>query len=325
MIKDKLIILAGPTASGKTAVSVDLAKRIGGEIISADSMQIYRGMDIGTAKITADEMQGIKHYLINVSDPKEDFNIVKFQNMVKCSIEEIKKNGHIPILVGGTGFYIQSVIYDINFDKEDDNGSIRKVLEEEYDKMGADFMYEKLKKIDSISAENIHKNNKKRIIRAIEYFLINNALISEHNELQRKKTSPYDFRFFVLNPKRDILYDRINKRVDKMVEKGLVDEVKSLIESGLSIDNISMQGIGYKEIVEYLEGNIPLDKAVENIKQNTRHMAKRQVTWFKRERDVIYIDPFEFENNEKIVDYMVEKIGIKNNYGKIVMERKNNE
>ncbi len=325
MTKDKLIILAGPTASGKTAVSVDLAKRIGGEIISADSMQIYRGMDIGTAKITADEMQGVKHYLINVSDPKEDFNIVKFQNMVKCSIEEIKKNGHIPILVGGTGFYIQSIIYDINFDKEDDNGSIRKVLEEEYDKMGADFMYEKLKKIDSISAENIHKNNKKRIIRAIEYFLINNALISEHNELQRKKTSPYDFRFFVLNPKRDILYDRINKRVDKMVEKGLVDEVKSLIESGLSIDNISMQGIGYKEIVEYLEGNIPLDKAVENIKQNTRHMAKRQITWFKRERDVIYIDPFEFENNEKIVDYMVEKIGIKNNYGKIVMERKNNE
>ena len=325
MTKDKLIILAGPTASGKTAVSVDLAKRIGGEIISADSMQIYRGMDIGTAKITSDEMQGVKHYLINVSDPKEDFNIVKFQNMVKCSIEEIKKNGHIPILVGGTGFYIQSIIYDIKFDKEDDNGSIRKVLEEEYDKMGADFMYEKLKKIDSISAENIHKNNKKRIIRAIEYFLINNALISEHNELQRKKTSPYDFRFFVLNPRRDILYDRINKRVDKMVEKGLVDEVKSLIESGLSIDNISMQGIGYKEIVEYLEGNIPLDKAVENIKQNTRHMAKRQVTWFKRERDVIYIDPFEFENNEKIVDYMVEKIGIKNNYGKIVMERKNNE
>ena len=325
MTKDKLIILAGPTASGKTAVSVDLAKRIGGEIISADSMQIYRGMDIGTAKITSDEMQGVKHYLINVSDPKEDFNIVKFQNMVKCSIEEIKKNGHIPILVGGTGFYIQSIIYDINFDKEDDNGSIRKVLEEEYDKMGADFMYEKLKKIDSISADNIHKNNKKRIIRAIEYFLINNALISEHNELQRKKTSPYDFKFFVLNPKRDILYDRINKRVDKMVEKGLVDEVKSLIESGLSIDNISMQGIGYKELVEYLEGNIPLDKAVENIKQNTRHMAKRQVTWFKRERDVIYIDPFEFENNEKIVDYMVEKIGIKNNYGKIVMERKNNE
>ena len=236
--------------------------------------------------------------------------------MVKYSIEEIKRNGHIPILVGGTGFYIQSVIYDIDFDTQDDNGDIRKALEEEYDKMGADFMYEKLKKIDSVSAENIHKNNKKRIIRAIEYFLINNALISEHNESQRKKDSPYDFRFFVLNPPRDILYDRINQRVDKMVEEGLVREVKDLKNAGLSIENISMQGIGYKEILEYLDGEITLDEAVDNIKQNTRHMAKRQVTWFKREKDVIYINPFEFENNEKIVDYMVEKID---------MERKDNE
>ena len=316
MTKDKLIILAGPTASGKTSVSIDLAKRIGGEIISADSMQVYRGMDVGTAKIKADEMQGVKHYLINVLDPTEDFNIVKFQDMVKYSIEEIKRNGHIPILVGGTGFYIQSVIYDIDFDTQDDNGDIRKALEEEYDKMGADFMYEKLKKIDSVSAENIHKNNKKRIIRAIEYFLINNALISAHNESQRKKDSPYDFRFFVLNPPRDILYDRINQRVDKMVEEGLVEEVKSLKNAGLSIENISMQGIGYKEILEYLDGEITLDEAIDNIKQNTRHMAKRQVTWFKREKDVIYVNPFEFENNEKIVDYMVEKID---------MERKDNE
>ena len=316
MTKDKLIILAGPTASGKTSVSIDLAKRIGGEIVSADSMQVYRGMDVGTAKIKADEMQGVKHYLMNVLDPTEDFNIVKFQNMVKYSIEEIKRNGHIPILVGGTGFYIQSVIYDIDFDTQDDNGDIRKALEEEYDKMGADFMYEKLKKIDSVSAENIHKNNKKRIIRAIEYFLINNALISAHNESQRQKDSPYDFRFFVLNPPRDILYDRINQRVDKMVDEGLVEEVKDLKNAGLSIENISMQGIGYKEILEYLDGEITLDEAIDNIKQNTRHMAKRQVTWFKREKDVIYINPFEFENNEKIVDYMVEKID---------MERKNNE
>ena len=316
MTKDKLIILAGPTASGKTSVSIDLAKRIGGEIVSADSMQVYRGMDVGTAKIKADEMQGVKHYLINVLDPTEDFNIVKFQDMVKYSIEEIRQNGHIPILVGGTGFYIQSVIYDIDFDKQDDNGDIRKALEEEYDKMGADFMYEKLKKIDSVSAENIHKNNKKRIIRAIEYFLINNALISAHNESQRKKDSPYDFRFFVLNPPRDILYDRINQRVDKMVEEGLVEEVKGLKNAGLSSANISMQGIGYKEILEYLNGVATLEEAIDNIKQNTRHMAKRQVTWFKREKDVIYINPFEFENNEKIVDYMVEKID---------MERKDNE
>lgn len=310
MTKNKLIILAGPTASGKTSVSIDLAKRLGGEIISADSMQVYKYMDVGTAKISVEEMQGVKHHLIDVLDPKEDFNIVKFQNMVKCSIEEIVKNGHIPILVGGTGFYIQSIIYDIDFNTEDDNSSVRKKLEEEYDTLGADFMYEKLKKIDSVSAGIIHKNNKKRIIRAIEFFLINNEPISSHNEVQRKKNSPYDYRFFVLNPPRDILYERINQRVDIMVGKGLVDEVKSLKERGLSKANISMQGIGYKEILEYLEGDISLETAIENIKQNTRHMAKRQVTWFKREKDVIYVDPFLFESNEKIVDYMIEKINL---------------
>lgn len=308
MTKNKLIILAGPTASGKTSVSIDLAKRLGGEIISADSMQVYKYMDVGTAKISVEEMQGVKHHLIDVLDPKEDFNIVKFQNMVKCSIEEIVKNGHIPILVGGTGFYIQSVIYDIDFNNEDDNSSVRKKLEEEYDAFGADFMHEKLKKIDIVSAQTIHKNNKKRIIRAIEYFLINNEPISSHNEVQREKKSPYDYRFFVLNPPRDILYERINKRVDIMVENGLVDEVKKLREMGLSTANISMQGIGYKEIIEYLDGEVSLETAIENIKQNTRHMAKRQVTWFKREKDVIYVDPFSFEGNEKIVDYMIEKI-----------------
>lgn len=308
MTKNKLIILAGPTASGKTSVSIDLAKRLGGEIISADSMQVYKYMDVGTAKISVEEMQGVKHHLIDVLDPKEDFNIVKFQNMVKCSIEEIVKNGHIPILVGGTGFYIQSVIYDIDFNNEDDNSSVRKKLEEEYDAFGADFMHEKLKKIDIVSAQTIHKNNKKRIIRAIEYFLINNEPISSHNEVQREKKSPYDYRFFVLNPPRDILYERINQRVDIMVGKGLVDEVKSLKERGLSKTNISMQGIGYKEILEYLEGDTSIETAIENIKQNTRHMAKRQVTWFKREKNVIYVDPFSFESNDKIVDYMIEKI-----------------
>ena len=308
MTKNKLIILAGPTASGKTSVSIDLAKRLGGEIISADSMQVYKYMDVGTAKISVEEMQGVKHHLIDVLDPKEDFNIVKFQNMVKCSIEEIVKNGHIPILVGGTGFYIQSVIYDIDFNNEDDNSSVRKKLEEEYDAFGADFMHEKLKKIDIVSAQTIHKNNKKRIIRAIEYFLMNNEPISSHNEVQREKKSPYDYRFFVLNPPRDILYERINKRVDIMVENGLVDEVKKLREKGLSTENISMQGIGYKEIIEYLDGEVSLETAIENIKQNTRHMAKRQVTWFKREKDVIYVDPFSFESNDKIVDYMIEKI-----------------
>ena len=308
MTKEKLIILAGPTASGKTSVSIDLAKRMNGEIISADSMQVYKYMDVGTAKISGGEMCGIKHHLIDVLDPKEDFNIVKFQNMVKIAIKEITKRGHLPIIVGGTGFYIQSIIYDIDFDNEEDNTSIREEIEREYESLGADYMYERLKKIDSISAQNIHKNNKKRIIRAIEYFIINNAPISSHNETQRNKISPYDFRFFVLNPPRDILYERINQRVDIMVEKGLLKEVKSLKQMGLSKHNISMQGIGYKEIIEYLEGDVSLETAIENIKQNTRHMAKRQVTWFKREKDVIYIDPYSFENNEKIVDYMIEKI-----------------
>ena len=308
MTKEKLIILAGPTASGKTSVSIDLAKRMNGEIISADSMQVYKYMDVGTAKISRGEMCGIKHHLIDVLDPKEDFNIVKFQNMVKIAIKEITKRGHLPIIVGGTGFYIQSIIYDIDFDNEEDSTSIREELEREYESLGADYMYERLKKIDSISAQNIHKNNKKRIIRAIEYFIINNAPISSHNETQRNKISPYDFRFFVLNPPRDILYERINQRVDIMVEKGLLKEVKSLKQMGLSKHNISMQGIGYKEIIEYLEGDVSLETAIENIKQNTRHMAKRQVTWFKREKDVIYIDPYSFENNEKIVDYMIEKI-----------------
>ena len=308
MTKKKLIIISGPTASGKTSVSIELAKKIKGEIISADSMQVYRYMDVGTAKIKPEEMGGIKHYLIDVLHPGEDFNIVKFQEMVKAAIDEIYLRGCTPILVGGTGFYIQSILYDINFNEENSGTEIRKKLEKEYDTMGADFMYEKLKKIDAISADNIHKNNKKRIIRAIEYFMINNAPISQHNEIQRKKESPYDFRFFVLNPRRELLYKRINERVEKMISEGLLKEVMELKEMGLSKDYISMQGIGYKEILEHLNSDISLQEAVDKIKQNTRHMAKRQVTWFKREKNVINIDPEEFENNEKIVTYMIERI-----------------
>lgn len=308
MTKKKLIIISGPTASGKTSVSIELAKKIKGEIISADSMQVYRYMDVGTAKIKPEEMGGIKHYLIDVLHPGEDFNIVKFQEMVKAAMDEIYLRGYTPILVGGTGFYIQSILYDINFNEENSGTEIRKKLEKEYDTMGADFMYEKLKKIDAISADNIHKNNKKRIIRAIEYFMINNAPISQHNEIQRKKESPYDFRFFVLNPRRELLYKRINERVEKMISEGLLKEVIELKEMGLSKDYISMQGIGYKEILEHLNSDISLQEAVDKIKQNTRHMAKRQVTWFKREKNVINIDPEEFENNEKIVTYMIERI-----------------
>ena len=308
MIKKKLIIIAGPTASGKTAISIDLAKKIKGEIISADSMQVYKYMNVGTAKIKPDDMQGIKHYLIDVLHPKEDFNIVRFQGMVKSAMNEIYSRDKVPILVGGTGFYIQSILYDIDFNEEEDNSAIRESLEKEYDSMGADFMYEKLKKIDEVSAINIHRNNKKRIIRALEYFTVNNSPISLHNEEQRMKKSPYDFTFFVLSPKREILYQRINNRVDGMIKEGLVKEVISLKEMGLSKDYISMQGIGYKEILMYLDGDISLNEAVDKIKLNTRHMAKRQVTWFKRENNIIIIDPDKFENNEKTVEYMIERI-----------------
>ena len=308
MTKGKLIIIAGPTASGKTSVSIELAKKINGEIISADSMQVYKYMDVGTAKIKPEDMQGIKHHLIDVLNPEDEFNIVKFQEMVKSAVAEINSRNKIPILAGGTGFYIQSVLYDIDFNKEEDNRKLRESLEKEYDSMGADFMYEKLKKADEISALNIHKNNKKRIVRALEYFMVNNAPISLHNEEQSKKKSPYDFTFFVLNPERKILYQRINERVDGMMDEGLVNEVISLKERGLSKDYISMQGIGYKEILEYLNGDILLSEAVDKIKKNTRHMAKRQVTWFKREKDIININPDEFENNEKIAEYMLERI-----------------
>ena len=197
MTKGKLIIIAGPTASGKTSVSIELAKKINGEIISADSMQVYKYMDVGTAKIKPEDMQGIKHHLIDVLNPEDEFNIVKFQEMVKSAVAEINSRNKIPILAGGTGFYIQSVLYDIDFNKEEDNRKLRESLEKEYDSMGADFMYEKLKKADEISALNIHKNNKKRIVRALEYFMVNNAPISLHNEEQSKKKSPYDFTFFV--------------------------------------------------------------------------------------------------------------------------------
>ncbi|MCR4611633.1 MAG: tRNA (adenosine(37)-N6)-dimethylallyltransferase MiaA [Lachnospiraceae bacterium] len=303
---DKLIILTGPTAVGKSDLSISLAKRIGGEIISADSIQVYKGLDIGSAKITKKEMHGVNHYLIDVLDPKEDFNIYIFKEMAKEAIDKIYSNGKIPIIVGGTGFYIQSVIYDIDFEKED-NSTIRKELEEIADKKGSEYLHNKLKEIDETSAMKIHPNNIKRIIRAIEFYKLNNRPISEHNETERDKEPVYDVNYFVLNDKRELLYERINKRVDIMIEQGLVDEVKNLMEQGIDESYNSMQGIGYKEIVSYLNGKISLEQAVEDIKKNTRHFAKRQLTWFRREKDVKWIEKYEFNyDNERILSYMTE-------------------
>ena len=305
MCKKPLIILTGPTAVGKSAASIGLAKAIGGEIISADSMQVYKYMDIGSAKISVDEMSGVPHYLVDVLDPKDEFNVVRFQQMAKEAMAKIYENGHIPIVVGGTGFYIQALLYDIDFTSEDDDKTYRNELEKLACEKGAEYLHDMLRKVDPKSAEDIHANNTKRVIRALEYYHETGEKISEHNEKERQKDSPYNSAYFVLNDDRTLLYERIDKRVDKMVSEGLVEEVRKLKDMGLDLSYISMQGLGYKEILNYLNGDITLDDAIYILKRDTRHFAKRQLTWFKRERDVIWLNKNEFDHDEdKIMEYM---------------------
>lgn len=305
MSKKPLIILTGPTAAGKTKLSIALAKAVNGEIISADSMQVYRHMDIGSAKIRPEEMQGIKHYLVDILEPTQDFNIVMFQKYAKQAIEEIYEKGKVPIMVGGTGFYIQSVLYDIDFNESDENNELRTELEKIAKEKGADYLHQMLKDCDPKSAEAIHANNVKRVIRAIEFYRQTGRRISEHNETEREKMSAYDSHYFVLTDKRERLYANIDRRVDLMLEEGLVDEVKELLAMGCKRDSTAMQGLGYKEIIAYLESEISLEEAVYIIKRDTRHFAKRQLTWFRREKDVIWIekDKFAYDDN-KMLAYM---------------------
>ena len=306
MCKKPLIILTGPTAVGKTAASIGLAKAIGGEIISADSMQVYKHMDIGSAKITKEEMDGVPHYLVDVLDPKEEFNVVRFQKMAKEAMDKIYANGHIPIVVGGTGFYIQALLYDIDFTKEEDDKTYRCELEKLAKEKGASYLHDMLKEVDYKSAEDIHENNVKRVIRALEYFHETGEKMSLHNENERQKESPYNSAYFVLNDDRSYLYERIDKRVDKMITTGLVDEVKALKDMGLTKDMVSMQGLGYKEILDYLDGKLSLEDAVYILKRDTRHFAKRQLTWFRREKDVIWVDKDKFDRNEdKIKEFII--------------------
>lgn len=286
----KLVVLTGPTAVGKTNISIELAKKINGEIISADSIQVYKYMDIGSAKITKQEMQGVKHYLIDVLEPDEDFNVHVFQKMTKECMDEIYAKGKIPIIVGGTGFYIQSVLYDIHFDETDDKHEYRHYLEQLAKEKGNRYIHDMLRAVDPKSADSIHFNNIKRVIRALEYNHDTGKLISEHNEEQHENKSPYNFTYFVLNDDRERLYSRINLRVDQMMNAGLIDEVKKLLSMGYDTSLVSMQGIGYKEIAEYIHGRLTLDEAVELIKKNTRHFAKRQLTWFRREKEVTMIN-----------------------------------
>lgn len=305
-MKRPLIILTGPTAVGKTKTSIGLAKAIGGEIISADSMQVYKHMNIGSAKIKPEEMDGIPHYLVDVLEPDDEFNVARFQQMAKDAMEQIHSNGHIPIVVGGTGFYIQALLYDIDFSQGEEDTQFRTEMETFVKTYGAEALHNKLREVDPKSADDIHANNVKRVIRALEYYHQTGKKISQHNEEEKQKESPYEFRYFVLNDIRDSLYHRIELRVDKMMEEGLVREVEALRDKGYTKTMVSMQGLGYKEIFDYLEGNLSLEEAVYTIKRDTRHFAKRQITWFKRERDVIWINKNEFDYDEtKILEAML--------------------
>ncbi|MCU6695857.1 tRNA (adenosine(37)-N6)-dimethylallyltransferase MiaA [Laedolimicola ammoniilytica] len=305
-MKKPLVILTGPTAAGKTKLSINLAKAINGEIVSADSMQVYRRMDIGSAKIRPAEMQGVPHHLIDVLDPKEDFNVVLFQKMAKTAMEDIWTRGHIPILTGGTGFYIQALLYDIDFTENEENVRVRAKLETQAIEEGPEALHARLATVDPKAAEEIHANNVKRVIRALEYYELTGERISDHNEEQREKTSPYNFAYFVLNDDREKLYARIDQRVDEMMKDGLVEEVQSLKNEGCKRGMVSMQGLGYKEILDYLDGVIPLEEAVRILKRDTRHFAKRQLTWFRRERDVIWAEKPEYGyDEEKILAFML--------------------
>lgn len=289
-----LIVIAGPTASGKTSLSIELAKKVNGEIISADSMQIYKYMDIGTAKIKEEEKEGIKHFLVDELYPDEEFNINIFQKMAKEAIDEIISKGKIPIIVGGTGFYIQSVVYDIEFEDTNKDEQYREELESIAKNKGNKELHNMLEKVDKDSAKKIHENNVKRVIRALEFYKQTGLPISKHNEEEKNKETPYNLLFYVLNMDRDVLYDRIDRRVDIMINEGLVDEVKKLIDMGYSKDLVSMKGLGYKEIIGYLDGCYDLDRAIYILKRDTRHFAKRQLTWFKREKDVIWLNSTSF-------------------------------
>ena len=306
MSKIPVIVIAGPTGVGKTATSIEIAKKLNTEIISADSMQVYKYMDIGSAKIRQEEMDGVPHYLVDVLDPADEFHIVKFQEMAKEAMEKIYANGHIPILVGGTGFYIQAIVKDIDFTENEENTEVRAKWEQYAKDHGADALHAELEKIDPKSAESIPAGNVKRVVRALEFYELSGKRISDHNEEQKAKGSPYNFAYFVLNDHRNLLYDRIEKRIDEMLTEGLVEEVQGLKDRGFTKNMVSMQGLGYKEILDYLDGSLTLEEAVYILKRDTRHFAKRQLTWFRREPEVSWINKYEYDyNDEMILDAML--------------------
>ncbi|NLX64917.1 MAG: tRNA (adenosine(37)-N6)-dimethylallyltransferase MiaA [Clostridiaceae bacterium] len=287
---DKVVVIAGPTASGKTDLAVELALKLNGEVISADSMQIYRGMDIGTAKPTMEERRGIPHHLIDIVDPDEEYSVAQFKEDALACIKDIIKRGKTPIVAGGTGLYINSLVYNITFSETISDWEYRERMKKLSEEQGPQVLYEYLKKVDPKSAEIIHPNNIKRVIRALEVYETTGIPISEHKEASRKNPPLYKFLIYGLQVEREELYRRIDQRVDKMIEKGLYDEVKGLLGRGYSPDLVSLQGIGYKEIIAAIEGRCSLSEATERIKTNTRHLAKRQITWFKKTEGLVWID-----------------------------------
>ncbi|MCR5214785.1 MAG: tRNA (adenosine(37)-N6)-dimethylallyltransferase MiaA [Eubacterium sp.] len=317
----KLIVLTGPTAVGKTDLSIQISKELNGEIISADSAQVYKYLNIGSAKVTKEEMQGVPHHLIDLYEPDFSFDVTVFKKEAMRLVSEIASRGHMPILVGGTGFYIQALLYDISFgDEQLEKSDYRARLEDDAKKYGASALHERLKQIDPVSAEMIHENNVRKVIRALEYYHFHKEPISKHNQEERQKKPAFDSRYFVLTMDRDRLYKRIDQRVDIMKEAGLVEEVTSLRSMGYGSHLTSMQAIGYKEIYAALDlcenngyyiGSSEYDQALENafnqIKLNTRHFAKRQLTWFRREKDVIWLDKDQM-TDEEIVEFIKNSI-----------------
>lgn len=311
MKKTPLVILTGPTAVGKTALSIELARVIKGSVISADSMQIYRGMDVGTAKVTMEEMQEIPHYGIDIMDASEDYDVTRFVSMAKEAVEEICADGRIPMIVGGTGFYIQALLYDIDFQEEEADPLLRRKLSDIAEQNGKEALHEMLYGVDPESAGSIPAGNVKRVIRALEYYQHTGEKFSDYNDRQRQKESPYDFSYFVLTDDRQKLYDRINHRVDLMMEMGIIDEARRLFELDPRGEHTAAKAIGYREFYPYFRGECSLEEVVTKIKLNSRHFAKRQLTWFRRERDVQWFDRREYDDDRKILEDMIQRINRK--------------
>ena len=307
MHKPKVIVICGPTASGKTALSIELAKKINGEIISCDSMQIYKDMNIGTAKVTEEEMQGIKHYMIDFVSPDERYSVADYKNDAEKIIEIIINKGKTPIIVGGTGLYVDSLIYNIEYPKINLDEDYRQKLEKEVEEKGLKYLYDVAKKIDEQAVQKISINDKKRIMRVLEIYHATGKTKTEQEVESRKKEEKYDYKIFAINMDREKLYQRINLRVDKMIENGLIEEVENL-QKQYNHFPTAMQGLGYKEVVEYLQNEITKDEMIEKIKQESRRYAKRQLTWFRKNKQTIWIDGLKnIEYNVSIIEKEISK------------------